>query len=447
MRSDLLSLLLGYRYGYNMNSYKKFVAESCAWNKEQWKKYHDELLSTMVMHAYNHVEYYRDLFDKSGVNPSSIHEEQDLLRLPITRKKDIIENQNRFIADNAKQFYPVRHHTGGTTGKPCPYLNDRKSWALNWAVKMQTFADAGYQYGKDKLAVMAGGSLLPGKTSGMKHKLWRWANNYYSMPISHMTTHTMDAYIECLLKNKIQFLRGYPSAVASFAEYIVSVNRFVPLKAVFTTAEMLFPHQRSIIQRAFGCDTWDSYGCGDGMGHAVDCKEHNKMHVCEQVSILQIVNDEGKEVEPGKEGEIVLTSLYDFAMPFIRYAPGDFAVKGDGICSCGRQSKTIDKIIGRTSDVFHFSNGRIINGLSFPIEELTDEVKRFQIIQVEKDAVEVLLEEKKQLSTERLEKLKKTVEYHCGEGVIVEVKVVDKINVPDSEKFRYVVSKINKTKQ
>lgn len=442
MKSSAVSIALGLIYGYNMKDFKRFVAESLEWDKRQWEEYHNKLISTMVIHAYQHVPYYRELFDINGIDPHAIKNENDLLNIPITRKQDILNNPKSFIADNASAFHPVNHHTGGTTGTPLSYCNDRKSWALNWAVKMQSFLNAGYRYGEDKLAVMAGGSLIPGKSSGMKHKMWRWINNYYSMPISHMTTQTMDEYIDCIIRNKIQFLRGYPSAVASFAEYIVSSNRFVPLKAVFTTAEMLYPHQRAIIKVAFGCDTWDAYGCGDGMGQAVDCEEHDKMHICEQVSIMQIVGVDGKEIGPGEEGEIVLTSLYDFAMPFIRYAPGDYAVKGEGECVCGRQSKTINKIIGRTSDVFRFSNGRIVNGLSFPIEEMTKEVKRFQIVQEERDVVKVLLEEKTRLSTERLEKLRKTVEYHCGEGVTVEVSVVDKIIVPNSEKFRYVVSEI-----
>lgn len=442
MKSDILSRALGFIYGYNMKDFKRLVAESMEWDKKQWEEYHNQRIPLVVMHAYQHVPYYHELFDKNGIDPCSIKSENDLQSIPVTRKQDVLSHHQSFIADNASAFHPASHHTGGTTGMPLYYFNDRKSWALNWAVKMYTFAQAGFHYGNDKLAVMAGGSLIPGKSSGIKHGLWRWTNNYYSMPISHMSSQTMDGYIDCLVKNKIQFLRGYPSAIASFAEYVVSINRFVQLKAVFTTAEMLYPHQRSIIQRAFGCDTWDVYGCGDGMGQAADCRAHDKMHVFEQVSVMQIVDGEGCEVKAREEGEIVLTSLYDFAMPFIRYAPGDYAVKGEDGCACGRHSKTIEKIVGRTSDVFRFSNGRILNGLSLPIEELTDEVNRFQIVQVERDAVEILLEEKNPLSKERIEKLKTTVAYHCGEGVSVVVKVVDKIVVPDSEKFRYVISKV-----
>ncbi len=441
-KSDILSKVLGLRFGYNMEELKRFVTDSVRWDKEQWEEYHNKLVSDVVIHAYKHVPYYHDLFDNNGINPHSIKSENDLQNIPVTRKKDILNNPQSFMADNANTFHPMKHHTGGTTGRPMFYYNDRKSWALNWALKMYTFEQAGFHFGVDKLAVMAGGSLIPGKSSGMKHKVWRWVNNYYTMPISHLSPQVMDEYIDGLIKNKIQFLRGYPSAVSSFAEYIVYSNRFVPLKAVFTTAEMLYPHQRAIIKVAFGCDTWDTYGCGDGMGQAVDCKAHDKMHVFEQVSIMQIVNNKGYEVMPGEEGEVVLTSLYDYAMPFIRYAPGDYALKGIGACSCECTSKTINKIIGRTSDVFRFSNGRIVNGLSFPIEELTDEVKRFQIVQVERDVVEVLLEEKSTLSKERIEKLKRIVGYHCGEGVNVVVKVVDRIEVPTSEKFRYVVSRV-----
>jgi phenylacetate-CoA ligase len=78
-------------------------------------------------------------------------------------------------------------------------------------------------------------------------------------------------------------------------------------------------------------------------------------------------------------------------MPFIRYAPGDMAIKSDKKCDCGRSFPMIEKIIGRTSDVIKLINGRVLNGLSIPFEELTTEVDKFQIVQEASDRVEVLL--------------------------------------------------------
>lgn len=442
MLSDLLLRLLGLRYGFNMKSYRQLVSESFSWSEAQWAEYHGNLLKIMIRHAYEHVPYYHELFNRIGLDPFSIENVSDLEKIPITRKSDVMQNPSAFIADNYSNYHYMHHHTGGTTGIMMPYLNDRKSWALNWAIKMEMFERAGYHYGKDMLAVMAGGSLIPKRNMGFKHKIWRCINNYESMPIMHLTPEMMEHYYKIIIEKKIKFLRGYPSAISTFADYINTKHYSLPLKAVFTTAEMLYPYQRDLIKLAFGCDTWDAYGCGDGMGHAIDCECHDKKHICEQVSIMQIVDSNGCEVEANKEGEIVLTSLYDFAMPFIRYAPGDIAVKGDNDCCCGIKSKTLNKVMGRSSDVFRFTNGRILNGLSFPIEDLLKEIRRYQLVHIEQDYVKLYIEQNVNITKDRINKLKNLVEYHCGEGVRVEIEIVDKIAIPVSEKFRYIVNRV-----
>ena len=214
------------------------------------------------------------------------------------------------------------------------------------------------------------------------------------------------------------------------------------MQAVFTTAEMLLPHQRKIMEEAFQCKLFDTYGCGDGMGHATECEVHGELHVCEECSILQIVDENGKDVHDGEEGEIVLTALYNYGFPFIRYAPGDRAVKSEKKCECGRETKMIRVLNGRTSDNFKLSNGKILNAFSLPIEALTDEIAQFQVVQEAKDKVVLLIVPKKIISNKRLYELRKLLEFHCGEGIQVEVLIVEHIDVPQSGKVRFVVSKI-----
>lgn len=433
---------LGIKYGFNINSFKKFVRETETWTNDRMREYHNEHLCDLINHAYHNVPFYRQLFEKNGLLPDDIKTVDDLYKLPIIRKQDIINNFDLFKANNMAKFHPVLHHTGGTTGTPMNYYNDRKSWALNWALKMRTFELAGFSYGKDKLAVMAGGSLIPGKNSGLKHKIWRILNNYYSMPITHLDNDIMKIYADELIRQKIKFMRGYPSAIATFAEYLISAGRQIPLKAIFTTAETLFDFQREKIRAAFLCEVYNTYGCGDGMGNATDCELHKGMHVRQEVSIMQIVDKDGNEVKPGEEGEIVLTSLYDYAMPFIRYAPGDYAIKGDLECACGMKVQTLKELIGRSSDNMKFSNGRILNAFSFPFEGLTSEIAQFQISQEERDKVFLYIVPNNKISDKQLNDFKELLEYHCGEGVVVEIKIVDKIEVPRSGKKRFVVSKV-----
>ena len=421
----------------------RFVEESQYWTEEQIRQYQEDKLSAIIHHVYNNVPFYKRTFDGLGLSPNDITSIEDLSKIPIIRKQDVMESPNDFLAKDFRSFHPVHHHTGGTTGKPFQYYNDRKSWALNWALKIRTFEWAGYHYGKDRLGVMAGGSLSPKQGMTLSHKIWRYVNNYYTMPITHMTPEIMDIYERELRLQKIRFMRGYPSAINSFAEYLNSCNRKLPMSAVFTTAEMLYPHQRKMMEKVFGCEVYDTYGCGDGMGHATECECHNGLHICCENSIMQVVNEKGLPVLPGEEGEIVLTSLSDFAMPLIRYAPGDMAVLSDRKCACGRSMQMISKIIGRASDSFTLSNGRVINGLSLPFEDLTEEIEQFQIVQESASQVRVLLVAKETISDKRMLSIEKTMRYHCGEGISILVEQVAEIEVPVSEKFRYVISKIS----
>lgn len=444
MRSKLALYLLGKKEGFDMNKLHQFVRETEKWNETQWQEYHREHLHKLLEHSYNHVPFYKNLMDSVKVHPNDIYSVKDLDRLPIVRKQDLIDYFEDFKADDMSNFRMIHHHTGGTTGKPCAYYMDRYSWALNWAIKMRTFEWAGYHYGDDCLGVLAGGSLIPGANSGWKHRLWRYVNNYYSMPITHLTDDILESYYNQIKKRNIQFLRGYPSAIAIFAEYICAHKEPLHLKAVFTTAEMLLPHQRQLIEKAFLCKPYDTYGCGDGMGYATECEQHNELHIYEECSIIQIVDKNGCEVKDGEEGEIVMTSLFNYGFPFIRYAPGDMAVKSEKKCPCGRHTKMIRVLKGRTSDNFKLINGNTLNALSLPFEELIDEVKQFQIVQEALDSVVLLIVPKTSISQSRLDEWKHLLEFHCGQGVHVQVKLVEDIDYPHSGKMRYIISNISK---
>lgn len=442
MLSRLAFYILGKKGGFDMEANKRFVRSFVTWTESQRQQYHQKRLQALIQHAYANVPFYHKQFDQLKLKPEDIQTVQDLEKLPIIRKADVAAHYEEFKAKNMADFQPIAQHTGGTTGIPFQYLNDRKSWAMNWAVKMAPFEQAGYQYGKDRLGVLAGGSMIPNQTMSVRDRIWRAVNNYYSMPITHMDDTIMQKYYNELKKQKIQFLRGYPSAVYTFAEYIHNNGLKLPLKAIFTTAEMLFPYHRTMIEDAFECKVWDTYGCCDGMAAAAECQEHNGMHIYDIVSLMQIVDINGKTVGNNEEGEVVLTSLYDYAFPLIRYAPGDRAISLEQrSCSCGQTLPLLKKIIGRVSDSFEFSNGRVLNGLSFPFEDLHN-MERFQIVQEEKDFVILFYIPKGNVTKDEELAYKQLIEFHCGVGVKVEVRRVDHIDVPESGKTRYIVSKV-----
>lgn len=443
MNSKLIFYLLGKKNGFDMKSNLSLVRESQYWTPEQTEAYQVRNLGLLLEHAYQHVPYYKRVFDLEGIKPSDIRSTADLYRLKPIRKKDILLDPVAFLADNCSGFHGRKQHSGGTTGELFTYYQDSKAWALNWALKMRTFEWGGYCFGKDRLGVMAGGSLIPQRNASGGSFLWRKLGNCYSMPITHLDEESMEKYYVQLQRQHIRFLRGYPSALAVFASYLRDTGKLLPMESVFTTAEVLFPHQRELMRQMFGCEVYDTYGCGDGMGHATECELHQGLHVCPEVSVMQIVDEKGMPVAPGEEGEVVLTSLFDYTMPLIRYAPGDRAVLKVGSCPCGRNGVMLERIAGRVSDVFRLSNGRVINGLSIPFEDLDKDLAQFQIVQETSDRVVIKIVPRHTVRMDVVEKIRRLMRHHCGEGIAVEVCVVDRIEVPPSGKFRYVVSNVH----
>ena len=443
MNNEILFYLLGKKNGFDMKSNMSLVRESQYWSPEQTEAYQMQHLQPLLEHAYQHVPYYRKAFDQFGFKPCDIQSTSDLCRFKPIRKKDILTNPSAFLANNRTAFHGRKHHTGGTTGELFTYYQDSGAWALNWALKMRTFEWGGFSFGKDRLGVMAGGSLATQRSALDRNFLWRRACNCYSMPITHLDEVAMEKYFEQLQRQHIRFLRGYPSALATFALFLRDADERLPMESVFTTAEILYPQQREVMMQVFGCEVYDTYGCGDGMGHATECELHKGLHVCPEVSVMQIVDEQGNEVSPGEEGEVVLTSLFDYTMPLIRYAPGDRAVLKEGRCSCGRNGMMLERIAGRAVDVFRLANGRVLNGLSIPFEDLHQDLVRFQLVQETPDRVVMKIVPRNTVNIDLVERVKSVMRHHCGEGITVEIRIVDYIEVPPSGKFRYIVSNLD----
>jgi phenylacetate-CoA ligase len=444
-RSKITFFLLGKKYGFNLNKMLKFVNENQYWDKERIYDYQLAQLKKLIKHIYTSVPYYCNVMKEIGMQPGDFKEIKDLKAFPVITKQVIRDNFELFLAKDYETYHPMQRSTGGTTGIPFKYYIDAYSWCLNWATKIRTFSWGNYNYGRDKIAVLKGGSMLRQGDYSPKTYLWNYLNNYYTIPIMNMTSETMDIHFEQVKKKRINFMRGYPSSIYTFANYLKSKSIFYNMEGIFTTAEMLYPYQRNVIEDVLGTRIIDAYGCGDGMAGANQCEQKNKYHINIETSYMEILSSDYKtDAQPGEEGIIVVTSLNDYAMPFIRYAPGDMAIQGKGACLCGRGLPVLEKIIGRSSDLFELANGRVLNGLSIPFEEWADKIEKFQLIQEEPDLI-VLKLIPKDIYTEKDEtQIMDLLKFNAGEGIKIQIEKVKNLESTSAGKFKYVISKVNK---
>jgi phenylacetate-CoA ligase len=119
-------------------------------------------------------------------------------------------------------------------------------------------------------------------------------------------------------------------------------------KAVFTSAETLFPFQRKTIEETFGCPVFDYYGSREIGAIAAECEQHSGYHVSAENVAVECIKD-SEQVEEGERGVMLITNLRNFGMPFIRYAIGDVGKPSNEVCNCGRGLPLLESIEGRVS--------------------------------------------------------------------------------------------------
>lgn len=158
-----------------------------------------------------------------------------------------------------------------------------------------------------------------------------------------------------------RYLMTYPTHGAALAQ--AATSRPVALDAVVTVGEVLRPEARQTMAEGFARDgkpaqVLDTYGCQEVGKLALVCPE-GRYHVCVENVVLEILDDDGRVVGPGREGWVTITGLYNFATPFIRYRLGDRAIAGSEPCSCGRTLPVIDTILGRARNMLILPDGNL----------------------------------------------------------------------------------------
>lgn len=169
-----------------------------------------------------------------------------------------------------------------------------------------------------------------------------------------------------------------------------NIDKIQNLSYIELTGEMLLESTRQKLKEVFKCEIANQYGCHEANSIAFECP-HNKLHCMEDNIYVEIVDNEGKEVQDGKDGSIIITTLNNHAMPFIRYKIGDRGVidHNHDVCKCGNKSPVLKLSSGRVNDYIVLSDGSRINAYVFvrAIEtvniKLDNIILQFRVVQKE----------------------------------------------------------------
>ena len=386
--------------------------------------------------------YYGDLYRKKNLSPDSVSYIEDIRKLPFTTKQDLRDNFPYGFLTVSKDDVARLHSTSGTTGNPTVIFHNRHDLS-SWA---NLVARSLYSTGirrSDVFQNICGYGLFTGGLG-------------FQYGAEHLGCLTIPAGAGNSLR-QIKLMRDYGTttihAIPSYLGRLYDVFQSEGLSPQDDTDLRIFvigaePHteeQRRRIEQMYGVKAFNSYGLTEmnGPGVAFECSEQTGLHIWEDAYLIEIINPDTYEpVKDGEIGELVLTTLDRQAMPLIRYRTRDLTRIIPGQCTCGRTHRRLDRITGRTDDMFIIKGCNVfpmqIEGILMRIPEVGADY-RITLEEInENDEMIIEVEVKSNWfdgDITKLDKISKQLERQIRDEVLVKpvIKLVEAGSIPKSE--------------
>lgn len=408
----------------------------------QWKK-----LEQLLAHCYDNVSYYRALFDKLAMRPEDIKDMDDFRQLPILTKQEMRQNLHQMVAQDKRRPFTTRK-TSGSTGIPVEFQIGRAANSYRLAAQARGRRWWGWDVG-DRRAALWGTPFIWG-TSGYIPKLRRLkrrlVDNYIDFPVCDLRPQSMRKYYHQMWHFKPRFMYSWTSALYTFARFVKDEGldgHALGLEGVVLTAEVLYPHQRDLIEAVLGCPVISEYGCGEVAQIALQCPE-GSMHLMSENVLVEFLK-EGKPAEPGQRSNIIVTDLNNYRMPLVRYSVGDVGCYNTQHCSCGRGLPLMEIAVGREVDLIQLKNGQTLHPemLSLPHNSiLFEKIRQYKITQRSLTHFFIQIEAEPGNESLLTDVFSTFLRERLGEDITVELEFVKHIPSEKSGKVRYFVSEV-----
>ena len=383
--------------------------------------------NAMVAHAVASTDFYAQRL------PVPKDGDVDLESLPILTKQDVREHRDALLARDANRDGVRLGHTGGSTGTPLAFYYDETKHALMLAVMKRGFMMSGWRPGQRVLYLWGAARDVSG--SGVFARRGPgWLDSELALEAVEFSESQLARWADLIDRWRPVLLYGYASALGELARYLIETQRRprADMLGVYSTAELLSATQRERMQQAFGCKVFNQYGCREVPNIAWECRDGG-MHVFSDRVLLESVPSDGSD-------QLLVTSLSDRLMPFIRYRLGDAGRLLDGRCSCGSPLPLMRMELCRHNDLITIADGRRIhpaffNGLLYGQAR----VRQYQWRQLAPDRLQLTLVSDGPLSPDNAQSITDRLRARCGEHLRLDIHYVEQIPRSRSGKHRFVV--------
>ena len=422
--------------GFPMKEATKHFAEILSIPENEYEAFIEQKKAEIVQFHLEHNSFYRDLCKDKNV--------ENWNDLPILTKADLQQPLSQRLSDGYTEKNVFVNKTSGSSGTPFIFAKDKFSHALTWASIIHRFDWFGINFNHSYQARFYGIPLdfIGNKKERIKDVL----SNRFRFTVFDLSDKVLEKVLVKFQHKKFDYINGYTSSIVLFAKFLqqrnLILNSICPtLKCCVVTSEMLFEEDKTLLEKQFGIPVVNEYGASE-LDLIAFQNTKGEWQVNSETIYIEILDDENRILPNGKEGRVVITSLYNKANPFIRYDIGDIGIIDEKSTS---KKAILKKLVGRTSDIAILPSGKKSPGLTFyyvtkSIIEDDGNVKEFVVKQTKIDTFEIEYASEKILSDKQIETIKFAISKYLEPGLQFNFIHKEKLERSKSGKLKQFVS-------
>lgn len=429
--------------GYNPGRSFRLLRDSQYWTAAEIQVHQRQALNALMHHCYNHVPYYRELMIRKRLCPDDFQSVGDLAKLPYLTRDIIREQGSRLRADNYPDKICRSRRSGGTTGEPIKIAVDVRGRGFEVAAYLRGLQWMKYELGRP-LVSLFGGSLGFSENRSLKTRIGEWLLNCRFLPAFELTPENVREYIAAISQARAGVLVGYASAMINLAEFMSRCGiRGSPLNSVICSAEYMPDEWRIRIKEILGVPVFCYYGCGEVNSIAYECSGEQGYVVSQEHVILEVGGHDPAEFRDAGRGEACVTTLFNYAMPLIRYLNGDVVDLTHP--TSGRAHLRITKLEGRIMDQLLATDGHRVSSVlpTHLVLKSAVPVWKYQVVQTEPDTIvfHYLLRDSEQLSRKMQDNLVEVFRRYLGDNLRIQF-VLGEFETTRAGKHRFVINRL-----
>jgi phenylacetate-CoA ligase len=333
--------------------------------------------------------------------------------LPVLTKKNLQKPLKERLSTGYNEKTVYVNKTSGSSGDPFIFAKDKFCHGLTWASNIYRFGWFEIDFNKSYQARFYG---IPLDFLGnKKERIKDFLSHRYRFTIFDLSDEVLEKVLTKFKQKKFDYINGYTSSIVLFAKFLQSKKIILKdicptLKVCMVTSEMLFDEDKVLLEKQFGIPIVNEYGASE-LDLIAFQNPKGEWQINAETLFVEILDDKNLALPYGKEGRVVITSLFNKAHPFIRYDIGDIGILDE---KSTLQKPILKQLIGRTNDIAILPSGKKSPGLTFyyvtkSIIEDDGNVKEFIIKQTKIDTFEIGYVSENELSKSQIQKIEEAI--------------------------------------